>query len=158
MFSEEVFRFNGRIRNRRTKIANNNTRTVIRIFWFVLNVNMKSAQKPNSGGEVARWTFLTNHAHVLLCLAGQPDMVLRQVSAEVGITERAVQKIVAELEAAGLLIRHREGRRNVYSLKPNQPLRHPIEAHCTVEGLIQFVLHKKPSAAGALSRTGSTAS
>ncbi len=91
----------------------------------------------------AQWTFLTNHAHVLLCLAEQPEMLLREVALHVGITERGVQKIVAELVAAGLLTRKREGRRNTYQLNAQQPLRHPIEAHCTVDGLIRFVLSGK---------------
>ena len=106
---------------------------------------MKSVKKTALPVEEAKWTFLTNHTHVLLCLAGQPELLLREVAAQVGITERGVQKIVAELVAAGLLSRERDGRRNNYQLNTLQPLRHPIEAHCTVDGLIRFVLEgKKP--------------
>ncbi len=90
------------------------------------------------------WTFLTNHAHVLICLAGDPEMRLRDVASAVGITERAVQKIIVELEAGGLLERERSGRRNVYRIQAKQPLRHPVESHCTVQGLLQFVLETKP--------------
>lgn len=106
---------------------------------------MKTGQHSSSPRGEAPWTFLTNHAHVLLCLARQPDLLLREVAAEVGITERGVQKILTELETAGLLTRSRAGRRNSYQLNTGQPLRHPIEAHCTVEGLIRFVLGDKKS-------------
>ena len=78
-------------------------------------------------GSMAQWTFLTNHAHVLLCVAENPNVRLRDVATLVGITERAAQRIVAELEHAGYLERERDGRRNVYRLKPNMPLRHPLE-------------------------------
>lgn len=73
------------------------------------------------------WTFLTNHAHVLLCLAADPEMRLRDVAATVGITERAAQRIVMELEQGGYLERERVGRRNRYRLHPEQPLRHPMD-------------------------------
>ncbi|MBJ7471931.1 MAG: winged helix-turn-helix domain-containing protein [Solirubrobacteraceae bacterium] len=76
---------------------------------------------------MADWTFLTNHAHVLLCLSRDPGMRMREVAQAVGITERATQRIVAELEEDGYLERHREGRRNRYELDPAQPLRHPLE-------------------------------
>ena len=73
------------------------------------------------------WTFLTNHAHVLLCLSRDPEMRLRDVAADVGITERATQRIVADLVEAGYLERSREGRRNRYALHPELPMRHPLE-------------------------------
>jgi Mn-dependent DtxR family transcriptional regulator len=90
------------------------------------------------------WTFLTNHAHVLICLARDPQMRLRDVAEAVGITERAVHKIVAELEEGGILERERQGRRNLYHLHARQPLRHPVESHCTIDGLLRFVLEAKP--------------
>lgn len=93
--------------------------------------------------EPASWTFLTNHAHVLICLYEDPEMRLRDVAVAVGITERAVQKIVAELEDGGLLERERQGRRNVYRIHAKLPLRHPVESHCTVQGLLRFVLDSK---------------
>ncbi len=92
----------------------------------------------------ASWTFLTNHAHVLICLSENHEMRLRDVASSVGITERAVQKIVAELEGGGLLERERQGRRNVYRIHAKKPLRHPVESHCTVHGLVRFVLDTKP--------------
>lgn len=73
------------------------------------------------------WTFLTNHAHVLLCIARNPDMRLRDVAVAVGITERAAQRIVAELVEAGYISRERNGRRNSYEVHPERPLRHPVE-------------------------------
>ena len=91
------------------------------------------------------WTFFTNHAHVLLSLASDPEMRLRDIATSVGITERAVNKIISELEAGGVLKRERQGRRNVYTLHGKLPLRHAIESHCTVQGLIRFVLDSKPS-------------
>jgi DNA-binding transcriptional ArsR family regulator len=76
---------------------------------------------------VPEWTFLTNHAHVLLCIARDPEARLRDVAGAVGITERAAQRIVAELAEAGYLEREREGRRNRYRVHPELPLRHPLE-------------------------------
>jgi DNA-binding Lrp family transcriptional regulator len=85
---------------------------------------------------MARWTFLRNHAHVLLCLYRDPTARLRDVSAEVGITERAAQRIVSELEDEGYLVRERFGRRNAYTLNPDVPLRHPLESGHTVGELL----------------------
>jgi DNA-binding transcriptional ArsR family regulator len=87
----------------------------------------------------AVWTFLTNHTHVLVCLSRQPDLRLRDVAAMVGITERAVQRIVADLEDARVLVREREGRRNRYQVLADRPLRHPIESHRTVGDLLRLV-------------------
>ena len=87
----------------------------------------------------APWTFLTNHSHVLICLWRQPEVRLRDVADIVGITERAVQAIVADLEAAGVLTRTREGRRNHYQIHEAVPLRHPVEAHRTVSALLKMV-------------------
>jgi len=87
-----------------------------------------------------QWTFLSNHGHVLICLARDPEARLRDVAQAVGITERAVQKIVADLEAAGVLTRERTGRRNRYHLAAERPLRHPLEAHRTVGALLGMVL------------------
>lgn len=94
----------------------------------------------DSGGAGRQWTFLSNHGHVLVCLARDPEARLRDVAQAVGITERAVQKIVADLEAAGVLTRERTGRRNRYHLDAARPLRHPLEAHRTIGALIGMVL------------------
>jgi len=76
---------------------------------------------------MADWTFLTNHAHVLLCVARDPDMRHRDVAERVGITERAAQRIIGDLIESGYLERHKEGRRNHYQLHTDLPLRHPLE-------------------------------
>ena len=85
------------------------------------------------------WTFLSNHSHVLICLARDPLLRLREVADSVGITERAVQRIVADLEEAGVITRTRDGRRNHYTIHQELPLRHPVEAGCTVANLLDMV-------------------
>jgi len=101
--------------------------------------------------KAGEWTFLTNHSHVLLCLADNPEMRLRDVAERVGITERAVQSIVQDLESAGVLTRRRIGRRNQYQLHLDHSLHHPVEAHCVVEDLIRMVF---PQRSKSRSRTG----
>lgn len=85
------------------------------------------------------WTFLTNHAHVLVCLARDPDLRQRDLSELIGITERATQVILRDLEASGYVARERVGRRNHYRLALDQPLRHPLEAAHTVGELIELL-------------------
>lgn len=85
------------------------------------------------------WTFLTNHAHVFLCLARDPGARMRDVANLVGITERAAQRIVAELEEGGYVTAERVGRRNRYSLHPEAPLRHPIEEQRAVGRLLALL-------------------
>ncbi|WP_049560685.1 helix-turn-helix transcriptional regulator [Nonomuraea sp. SBT364] len=87
----------------------------------------------------ARWTFLTNHARVLLILAHHPRHRLRDVAGLAGITERAAQSIVADLEKAGYLTHVRVGRRNHYSLGPARWLRHPAEEGVPVARLLALV-------------------
>jgi DeoR/GlpR family transcriptional regulator of sugar metabolism len=87
---------------------------------------------------VAAWTFLTNHAHVLICIAQNSDVRLRELATRVGITERAVHRIVSELEEAGYLKRHKEGRVVRYQIKKDLPLRHPIERHRRVSALLEL--------------------
>jgi hypothetical protein len=99
-----------------------------------------------SGVSHARWTFLTNHAHVLILLARNPFLVLREVALQVGITERAVQRIIADLEADGFLKREKIGRRNHYRVRNHLPLRHPIEAHRTIGNLLAAMNAESPSA------------
>lgn len=88
---------------------------------------------------VTRWTFLTNHAHVLLCVAQDPEVRLRDVAERVGITERGAQRIVADLEEGGYLERSRVGRRNHYRVHRRLRLRHPIERHLAVGELIALL-------------------
>jgi DNA-binding IclR family transcriptional regulator len=68
------------------------------------------------------WGFLTNHAQVLLCVAGDPDVLLRDIGVRVGITERAAHRILGELEASGYVARHKDGRRNRYEVNAHLPL------------------------------------
>ncbi|MEW6582486.1 MAG: AsnC family transcriptional regulator [Actinomycetota bacterium] len=85
------------------------------------------------------WTFLTNHAHVMLCIARDPDVRLRDIAGQVGITERAAQGIVADLVAGGYVTRTRVGRRNRYQLVPALPLRHPLEHDRCVGELLELL-------------------
>jgi DNA-binding MarR family transcriptional regulator len=82
------------------------------------------------------WTFLTNHAHVLLCIATDSGARLRDVAQTVGITERAAQRIVTELVEDGYLERRRVGRRNTYRVNPARPLRAPFHDDRCVEELL----------------------
>lgn len=81
------------------------------------------------------WTFLTNHSHVIICLVRNPGMRVRDLAVEIGITERAVLRIVAELEAEGVLSKSKEGRRNTYTIDLDFPLRHPLESQYTLRQL-----------------------
>ncbi len=91
---------------------------------------------PTSSSGSAAWTFLTNHAHVLLCIARDPQVRLRDVAVEVGITERAAQRIVADLAEAHYLTRRRVGRRNCYEVHADRPLRHPADGPRNVAFLL----------------------
>ncbi len=96
----------------------------------------------NDQPDAGLWTFLSNHTHVLVCLAADGNQILRQVAQKVGITERAVQRIVADLEQAGVLHRERDardGRRNHYRINTGVRLRHPLEAHCRIGALLELV-------------------
>jgi len=82
------------------------------------------------------WTFLSNYAHVLVCLALDPDARLREVADRVGITERRVNGILADLEKAGIITVTKVGRRNSYTIDRTAQLRHPLESHKTVGDLL----------------------
>lgn len=84
----------------------------------------------------SHWTFLTNHAHVLIAIDRNPELRQRDIADAVGITIGAVQKIIQELEAGGYVERERVGRRNRYIVKPDHPLRHPLEEDHTVRDLL----------------------
>ena len=87
----------------------------------------------------SNWTFLTNHSHVLLCLAKDSSMRIRDLALEVGITERAVQRIIAELLEEGYIDKEKEGRRNIYKICENRPLKHKIEWHKNTSDLIKLI-------------------
>ena len=94
---------------------------------------------PKPTATRAPWTFLTNHSHVLICLAENPESRMRDVAERVGITERAVQRIIDDLDAEGYLRIEKEGRRNRYSVVPRLHLRHPVEEHVPVGRLLEMV-------------------
>lgn len=83
------------------------------------------------------WTFLTNHAHVLVCLRVDPTLRVRDLADRVGITERAAHRILADLSRSGYLTRVRDGRRNRYQLNLDHPMRHPVERSKPVRDLIE---------------------
>lgn len=99
-----------------------------------LNGSPRTSETPG-----ARWTFLSNHSHVLILISRDPYVVLRQVALQVGITERAVQRIIADLEEAGILEREKVGRQNHYRIIADQPLRHSVEAHRTIADLLSLM-------------------
>ena len=101
--------------------------------------NASNASAAETGKASHTWTFLTNHAHVLAVLHADPQKVLREVAGEVGITERAVQRIVQELEEEGFIERERVGRQNRYRILKGRPLRHPIEAHRKIDDLLKLI-------------------
>ena len=98
------------------------------------------------------WTFFSNHGHVLLCLAGDPEARLRDVAERVGITERAVTSIVRDLEEAGVITKTREGRRNSYEIHGEITLRHPVEEDCTVGDLVRMAAEAQQRRAGGRTR------
>jgi len=95
-----------------------------------------------------QWNFMTNHAHVLICLATGTASTLREISEQVGITERSTSRIVNELAREGAIKRTRSGRRNDYKIEHDFPLRHPLEKHCSVGQLLRMVANERPSTEG----------
>ena len=91
---------------------------------------MSSAEQPKP------WTFLTNHAQVLLCLAESPDIRLRDVAERVGITERATQRILAELIETGYVTTERIGRRNRYTVDRQHTMRHTAQRGYEIGALL----------------------
>lgn len=88
------------------------------------------------------WDFLTNHAHVLLCVAKDPGARLRDIAADVGITERATHRILSELVEEGYVLRSREGRRNHYEVRPELSLRHPLVQGREIGDLLDVLLER----------------
>jgi predicted ArsR family transcriptional regulator len=92
-----------------------------------------------SAASTPSWVFLTNHAHVLLCIARDPDSRTRDIAERVGITERSAQRIVSELIAGGYLKRTKIGRRNRYEINRHGHLRHPVFADFEVGPLLDVL-------------------
>ncbi|MFC1892713.1 helix-turn-helix transcriptional regulator [Chloroflexota bacterium] len=87
--------------------------------------------------EKGQWTFLSNHGRVFEYIAKQPKSTTEVISREVGLTQRGVQKIIAELEAAGYIARRKEGRCNLYTVHPELPMRHQLERDHAVGDILQ---------------------
>jgi DNA-binding MarR family transcriptional regulator len=86
------------------------------------------------------WDFLTNHAHVLTCVAHDPGIRLRDIATAVGITERAAHRILSELVEEGYVLRERQGRRNRYQIVAERPMRHPLVAERQVGELLEVLM------------------
>ena len=109
------------------------------IFLEMATKDFDSGTPAVPAGET-RWTFLTNHAHVLLTIARDPQIRLRDVAAPVGVTERAAQKITADLVEACYITRTRTGRRNSYTVATGRPFRHPVDAGHELDELLAVLV------------------
>ena len=101
----------------------------------------RSQDTPSGEARAPRWTFLSNHAHVLVCLAADPRIRIQEIAARVGITYRGVQRILRELEEAGYVSHERardDARSNVYRVERSLPLRHPLERHQRISALLDI--------------------
>ncbi len=103
-----------------------------------------SSLSSNGGQPQVGWDFLTNHAHVLACVAHDPGIRLRDIAAAVGITERAAHRILSELVDDGYVLRERNGRRNQYEVVTDLPLRHPLVQEREVGDLLKVLVDSKP--------------
>ena len=92
-----------------------------------------------SNADKHPWRFLTNHTQVLLCIARAPDARLRDVAEQVGITERATQRILADLVEAGYVERTRHGRRNSYRINKHRHMRHPAQEDIEIQALLELI-------------------
>lgn len=124
-----------------------NIRHFFRVLQYVFSVSYDKKVPAES------WTFLTNYSHVLLCVAAEPEILMREVAARVGITERAAQRIVADLIEAGYLKSEKIGRRNRYRIHADLPLRHPVEQRNPVSALLAL---SRPDGSGPFARTERT--
>jgi len=97
----------------------------------------------SSHADEKPWTFVTSHTQVLLCLAQDPEMRLRDVASRVGITERAAQRIVTDLVEAGYVARTRIGRRNSYTINPTVPMRHDAQQGQPIGSLLEVLLDEQ---------------
>jgi len=112
------------------------------LFQVFSSVN-RWAYDPLMGGAPEShtgWTFITNHARVLAAIAENQNARVRDIAAHCRLTERAVQKIISDLEESGYLSHRREGRGNAYQIQPGTELRHPAEAGLTVTSLLALLV------------------
>jgi predicted transcriptional regulator len=113
---------------------------------------MKRQEPQSRTPPTGTWGFLTNHAHVLLCIAREPRSRTRDIAEQVGITERAAQRILADLITAGYVIRTKVGRRNHYKINPRGELRHPVLRDLLIGPLIEVLNPEGPPQARPASR------
>jgi DNA-binding IclR family transcriptional regulator len=99
--------------------------------------------------SVPSWTFLTNHAQVLVCIADDPGVRLRDIGDRVGITERATHRIVTELASAGYITRERHGRRNRYTINANAALPDPVARERNIGQLLDVLMDRRAANPGA---------
>jgi hypothetical protein len=99
----------------------------------------KSIALLKSEDSKPEWTFLSNHTHVILCLYRDPELRIRDLALNVGITDRAIISIIEDLEMGGVLVKQKVGRRNHYLINGNIPLRHPLESHKNISELLKFL-------------------
>lgn len=107
--------------------------------WIDRSLQAVARNVPRMTAVSPGWTFLSNHGHVLVSLARDPGVRMRDVAEWVGITERAVQMIVSDLERAGYVVRHRVGRRNRYTVVKREHFRHPLEEHVRIGDFLALV-------------------
>lgn len=92
---------------------------------------------------MSNWNFFTNHAHILFLVALKPEITIREIALEVGITERAAIKIIADLEKDGYLTIIKNGRKNIYQIIANKHFKHDLEKECQVADFIDIIKTKK---------------
>jgi DNA-binding IscR family transcriptional regulator len=101
---------------------------------------------------VERWSFLTNHARVLVCIAHDPGLRLRDIAERVGITERSAYAIVSDLTEAGYVVKEKDGRRNRYQIQPHQPLREPNARETSIGEVLDLLVGTTSTTAGSRRR------
>ena len=90
--------------------------------------------------DKSQWTFFSNHTHVLVCIAEDPEIRTRDIAGRVGITERSAARIIQQLRSENILVAAKKGRRNQYFIDLDCQLRHQLEAHCTVGDILSVVI------------------
>ena len=113
--------------------------------------SISGVQSQESLKTAPAWDFLTNHAHVLVCVANDPGVRARDIALAVGVTERATHRILGELVKEGYVLRERQGRRNHYEIDTDLPLPHPLVQERRVGELIAVLVGSDPGASTASS-------
>ena len=113
----------------------------VRIAAYLVQVPLERSDSSSQTAGMRDWTFLTNHSHVLLCIAQNPQIRLSEIAERVGIKERTVFAIVSDLVREGYLSKVRNGRRNEYAIRRELPFRHPIERDAQIRALLAIFDH-----------------